>query len=279
MHKKLAPGAFFGTTVRRFDLGGLILAETVFPSGLAIPPHEHTNAFLALMLEGACTQTCARRTWNGKPASLTVYPAELTHANHWHELGGRVLHVEFDRPWLERLSGRTTVLDRPADYEGGPQVWLAKRLSHEWRQQDDVSPLAIEGLVLELLAECSRSRTAAVDSRPPRWLNRVRELLRDRFSENLSLGEVAKSVRISADHITRSFRLHYACTMGEYVRKIRVEFACSQLALSDAPLAQIALDAGFTDQSHFTKTFKRHMGLTPSAFRNLHHPRMSRTNE
>jgi AraC family transcriptional regulator len=45
------------------------------------------------------------------------------------------------------------------------------------------------------------------------------------------------------------------------------------------PLAQVALDAGFTDQSHLTKIFKRHMSVTPAAFRNLHRRRMSRTKE
>jgi transcriptional regulator GlxA family with amidase domain len=149
----------------------------------------------------------------------------------------------------------------------------------EWRRQDDVSPLAIEGLILELLAECSRSRGEASPSHPPRWLGRVRELLRDRFSENLTLAELAAAVRISADHLARSFRRYNACTIGEYVRGLRVEFACSRLALSEVPLAQVALDAGFTDQSHFTKTFRRHMGLTPAAFRNLHHPRISCTKE
>ena len=211
--------------------------------------------------------------------SLAVFPAGLAHANRLHDSGGRFLHVEFARPWLERLRGRTTVLDRPADYERGPQIWIARRILGEWRRQDDVSPLAIEGLILELLAECSRSEGEASPSHPPRWLHRACELLRDRFSENLSLGEVAAVVRISADHLARSFRRHNACTMGEYVRRLRVEFACSRLAVSEVPLAQVALDAGFTDQSHFTKTFKRHLGLTPAAFRNLHHPRMSCTKE
>jgi AraC family transcriptional regulator len=107
----------------------------------------------------------------------------------------------------------------------------------------------------------------------------VRELLRDRFSENLSLAEVAAAVNISADHLARSFRRCHGCTMGEYVRRLRVDFACRRLAASEVPLVELALDAGFTDQSHFTKTFKRHMGVTPAVFRNLHRRRMSCTKE
>jgi AraC-like DNA-binding protein len=279
MLTKLEPGSYYGNTERRYDLGGLTLSETVFPSGLVIPPHEHTNAFFCLLLEGRCTTSWERRTWTGRPLTLTLYPAGLAHANRWHDSWGRALNVEFARLWLERLRGRTTILDHPADYEGGPLVWLASRLYEECRRQDDVSSLSVEGLVLELLAECSRSRAEPSHAHPPGWLDRVRELLRDRFAENLSLAEVAAAVNISADHLARSFRRCHGCTMGEYVRRLRVDFACRRLAASEVPLVELALDAGFTDQSHFTKTFKRHMGVTPAVFRNLHRRRMSCTKE
>jgi AraC-like DNA-binding protein len=279
MLKKLEPGSYYGATERCYDHEGLTVAESVFPSGLVIPPHEHTNPFFCLLLEGCCTTSWGRQTWTGGPLSLTLYPAGLAHANRWHDSEGRTLSVEFAHPWLERIQERTTVLDRPADYEGGPQVWLARRLFEECRRQDDVSPLAVEGLVLELIVECSRSRVELPHPHPPHWLDRVRELLHDRFSENLSLGEVAAAAGISADHLARSFRRHNGCTVGEYVRRLRVEFACRRLTASELPLVEVALDAGFTDQSHFTKTFKRLMGVTPAAFRDLHCRRRSRTKQ
>jgi hypothetical protein len=191
MVNKLEPGSYYGTTGRRYDLGGLMLAESVFPAGLVIPPHEHTNTFFCLLLEGCCTTSWDRRSKSGGPLTLTLYPAGLAHANRWHD-SGRVLNVEFARPWLERLRGRTTVLDRPADYAGGPPVWIARRLVEEYRRPDDASPLAVEGLVLELLAECARSRDEVPHGHAPPWLGRVCELLRDRFAEHLSLGEVAE---------------------------------------------------------------------------------------
>src|SRR5262249_39990615 len=163
-----------------------------------IPPHEHANAFLALLLEGYSTQSCDGRTWTSSPFSLTAFPAGLAHANRLHDSGGRVLHVEFSSSWLERLRGLTTILDRPAGYENGPQVWLARRLYEEYRRQDDVTPLAVEGLVLELLAVCARSRVEPPQAQPPRWLGRVSELLHDRFAENLSLAEVAAAAGVSA---------------------------------------------------------------------------------
>jgi hypothetical protein len=120
MSWKLEPGAYYGTTERRYDLGGLTLTESVYPSGLVIPPHEHANAFFCLYLEGCCTQSCADRTSTARPLTLTIFPAGLVHAKRWHDSTGRVLHIELARRWLERLRGGRTVLDRPASYEGGP---------------------------------------------------------------------------------------------------------------------------------------------------------------
>jgi AraC family transcriptional regulator len=279
MVKRLEPGSYYGMTERGYDLGGLTLSESVFQPGLVIPRHQHTNSFFCFVLEGWGTTSWERQTWMGGPSTLTLFPAGLVHANRWDDSGGRVLNVEFARPWLQHLHGRTEVLERPAEFEGGPLVWLAHRLLEEYRRQDDVSPLAIEGLALELLAECARSRTEITHPQPPRWLERVRELLRNCFAENLSLREIAVTVGISADHLARSFRRFHGCTVGEYVRRLRIEFACQRLAASELPLAHIALKAGFTDQSHFTKVFKRHMGATPAVFRNRHRRRMSRTKE
>jgi AraC-like DNA-binding protein len=66
------------------------------------------------------------------------------------------------------------------------------------------------------------------------------------------------------------FRKHYDCTIGEYPRRLRSEFACREIAVSDAPLVEIALSAGFANQAHFTRTFKRLKGITPTEYRSIY---------
>ena len=70
-------------------------------------------------------------------------------------------------------------------------------------------------------------------------------------------------------HLAQTFRKFYRCTIGDYVRSLRIEFACRQLAATNMPLSQIALLAGFADQSHFTRTFKETLGVPPSRYREL----------
>jgi AraC family transcriptional regulator len=97
--------------------------------------------------------------------------------------------------------------------------------------------------------------------------------LRARFRENLSLDEVARTAGVHPAHLARSFRCHFRCSAGEYVRRLRVEHACRELCRRDTPLAAVALEAGFGDQSHLTVVFKRHTGLTPAAYRKLYRKR------
>jgi AraC family transcriptional regulator len=145
--------------------------------------------------------------------------------------------------------------------------WAGRRLYGEFRQEDDISTLAIEGLILELLAEGARARRTAGTGTLPVWLKKAREILRDDFSRKRSLGELAAEVGVHPVHLCREFRNHYHTTIGNFVRRRRAEHACALLADLDRPLAQVALECGFADQSHLTAVFKRFIGTTPAEFR------------
>lgn len=138
---------------------------------------------------------------------------------------------------------------------------------------DEVSPLVIEGITLELMAEASRRAVrCSEDRRPPRWLKQTREFLDTHFTDNLSCSDIAVSVGVHPVHLAREFRRHYKCTLGEYTRQLRVEFACRELSKADASLVDIALTSGFSSQSHFSTVFKRLTGMSPAHYRSLYPP-------
>ena len=151
------------------------------------------------------------------------------------------------------------------------------RLYDAARQTDAASSLVVEGLTLELMAELSRQWTTAASSnltpsnparsQPPRWLNRAKELLDVQFPETLTHDQLAQAVGVHPVYLAHEFRRYYQCTIGQYVRRLRIEHASRQLASSAASLAEIALAAGFCDQSHFSRVFKRLTGMTPAHFR------------
>jgi AraC family transcriptional regulator len=132
---------------------------------------------------------------------------------------------------------------------------------------DETAPAAIEGLVLELLADASRLRHLGATGKCPRWLVQARDLIEARFSEPLSLSDIAAAVEIHPVHLCRQFRRHYRRTVADYTRQLRVESACRKISMSNQSLADIAIEAGFSDQAHFTRVCKRLTGRTPAEFR------------
>jgi AraC family transcriptional regulator len=269
MATKLPPGKFFGQTQRRVVVSGLTFAESVYASGpdLAIPMHAHENAFFHFLVDGVCEEIWGRTARTSVPSTLAFHPVGEPHANRWRSPGGRVFHIDISGARAEIIREHTPLLDRPTEIIGGVGPWLAKRLYQEYRRLDSVSALVMEGLALEILAEASRGGVRTLDRKPPRWLLQARELLHDRFSEDLSLSEVATAVGVHPVHLARVFRKEHGCTLGDYIRRLRVEFACRKLADSETPLAQIAILSGYSDQSHFTNAFHRQMRMTPGEFR------------
>jgi AraC family transcriptional regulator len=189
------------------------------------------------------------------------------HADHWQGDGGRCFSIDIAHSRMESAREHAPILDHSTEFCSGDPIWLTTRLYREFRRMDDVSPLAMEGLALEVLAETSRGRWAVPERKPPRWLVQARELVYDRFAERLALEEIAGAVGVHPVHLCRVFRQKYGCTLGDYVRKLRMDFASRQLLTSQKSLVEIALAAGFADQSHFTKAFRRSTGMTPVEFR------------
>jgi AraC family transcriptional regulator len=132
-----------------------------------------------------------------------------------------------------------------------------------------VSHLAIEGLALELIAAIARHshRSGNISREPAEWLRHAHELIKSRFLEHLPLGDIARTVGVHPVTLAREFRHHYNSTIGDMVRRERISFACRQLLKSEESLTNIAIAAGFYDQSHFAKTFKRLIGTTPALYR------------
>jgi AraC family transcriptional regulator len=264
MITKLLQGHYFGTVTRHLQVAGLLLTETWHTPNARIPPHAHQHAYFCLVRQGNFTETYGDRTRSCQPLTLAYHPAEEVHSEHVRGTGVRSFNVELNTAWAQRFHEGAPASRNPAEVQGGLPAMLALRLYHEFRLMDNGSQLAIEGLVLEVLAELAR---VAAPPRLPPWLVRARELIHDRFRENVGLAEIAAAVGVHPVYLATSFRRHFRQTIGDYQRQIRVEFACNQLAARGTRLAEIALTAGFADQSHFARVFKRYLGITPGAYR------------
>jgi AraC family transcriptional regulator len=266
MLPKLPAGHFLGHTLNTRALSGFRLTETTYASGLRLPRHAHELAKYCFVLAGSFVETIGLRRHLRQPLTIAFQPADTTHEEA-HEAVGQHFLIELDTRWLERAREYSAILDQPVDLQGGLPLRLATQLYDEFRRLDNVAPLAMEGLILELLVATSRRATGNTERRPPRWLQQLEELLRVRFAENLSLQELAAAVNVHEVHLARVFRKFHGCTVGDFLRQLRIEYASRQLSMTEEALANIAAAAGFADQSHFSRTFKSYTGMLPTEFR------------
>lgn len=102
---------------------------------------------------------------------------------------------------------------------------------------------------------------------PHQRIDRAVAYLRDHFREPVNFADLAKRTGMSVRQFNRRFREVFGTTPRTFLVKTRVQAACEALRTGDRPIAEIALDFGFCDQSAFTRHFRRHMGLTPAAYR------------
>jgi AraC family transcriptional regulator len=259
--------ALFGKILAGSRVGGFKLSERSYPPRFKTPRHAHKWPFMCLVLEGAYTLHVGERSWLCKPPMLMFYGQAEVHWERFEDEGARLFIVEMDPRWFRRVKEQARLDPVLADFPGGMVTALSRRLYKEFLVGDRISPLVVEGLLLEIVGEAARFRDDPESCSAPGWLQRAREILSTRFTEPLTIEQVAGTVCVHPVHLAQMFRKHYHCTMGAYIRKLRVEFAARQLAGTDLPLVDIAAAAGFCDQSHFTKTFRQYTGLVPSQFR------------
>jgi AraC family transcriptional regulator len=231
-------------------------------------PHSHEETFLILIVQGQVEEIHKKQSYVRTPSTLIVLPAGETHSTRF--CGGvRTFEIALQSAWQERLRPYSALVERPATYQQGNPVRLALRLYNEFRQQDSVTPLMLEGLLLELLAQLERNKTGTTDRSGPRWLRQASDFLRAHYTESLSVDAIAAAVGVHPAHLVRTFRQRNGCTIGDFIRDLRVEHASRLLSTSGLSLGQIALDSGFADQSHFCRIYKNRTGMTPSEYQKV----------
>jgi AraC family transcriptional regulator len=256
----------WGRKISTIQAGNCVATDHIISPEFVVDCHTHDHPVIAFTVEGTFAQRFRTRSYECRPLGLLVTPAGESHSNLYSADGARCVVVELTGSRLDWIQSACPVLNEP-DYVESPRLhWLASRLNLEMLLPDSIAPLAIESLTLELIAETFRSGLRFGRALPG-WLRKAIEVLHSSRAESVSLSSLAAIVDIHPVHLARTFRRHYRCSVGDYVRNLRIARASDAVRTTDRPLAEIALEAGFCDQSHFTKMFKRYTGITPFQLR------------
>jgi len=262
-------GSFFGAIQDKRERCGAIFTDLRHTAPRKLPMHSHELAFFALLLDGLYGERYGRRQSQYGPLSLMFRPASIPHQDEIGPCGVRLYEIEIRPTWQKRLDDCSTALDTPRDdIGGGPLLWLGVKLFREVQTSSVLDDLNVESLLAEMLSFAARA-SQHESRRAPGWLSRVLDKLRLEHCRRVTLDELAREAGVHPVHLSRTFRRCVGEGIGEHVHRLRVRTACERMLDPYASLAEVSFAAGFADQSHFTRSFRRITGMTPAAFRSV----------
>ncbi|GGC35211.1 AraC family transcriptional regulator [Paraburkholderia caffeinilytica] len=237
--------------------------------------HSHETFSIGAVTGGRSVYANRRANeWIGAGAVVMMNPDDVHACNpvadeRWSY---RMLHVDVD--WLTGLQhdlgfgdnhafrafSQTMTMD-PALFDGLNRLYAIL-------VDDDSEPMRKESAALTFFSAVQQTLNPAPlpDHDAHGQLARAAEFIAENCTRPLKLEDVCEAAELSASHLIRAFKQRYGMTPHAYLINRRIQYSRAQLRRG-YPIADVALDAGFADQAHLQRTFKRLVAATPGQYR------------
>ena len=221
------------------------LAENRYVPGTRQAAHVHDFTSLSLLVRGTVEERAACLEHRGVAGDVIVRPAGTLHEDLFGEAGAKTLTLVVEGEvgsyrWLQ----------------GGSPAALFARAAVEWRAGAEYGEI-----VTDLLAAIHDGGSAG---RP----SALREVAERVETTAVSVEALARELSMHPVSLARLFRRAHGVSITAWRRRARVRRAAALLTTGRS-LAEVALESGFSDQSHLCRVFRTEMGITPSAFRHI----------
>jgi AraC family transcriptional regulator len=230
--------------------------------------HQHDEPSMGIVVSGVFLERIGNHERTYSRGTASFCPAGTTHSQLFGAAGVRQIIFEPDSSWLEYLADCKTRLDEAPHTHSATFRDLGDKLLGEMHQEDGFSAVACEGIMLEIVAAFGRKSTVESTAiKPPSWLRVAREFMHENAGSSLTMAEIAREAGRHEIHVAREFRRFFGCSVGTYLRRLRIEQAAHLLLKSQFSIIEIAQRCGFASHSHLCREFKAHLGITPSEYR------------
>ncbi|SMP21524.1 helix-turn-helix domain-containing protein [Chryseobacterium profundimaris] len=260
-------GEFYGQTNMITELQGITLTDTVYTHD-KVDWHYHQNAYFTFILEGSVIEGNKKEVYHCSAGDLLFHNWQEAHYNIKPEGFTRGFHIEIEENWLSALDFGTEALQGSIKIADPDLKFLLYKIFKEAKTMDGSTILSIETILLEILSKMIRTSKSG-SAKKPSWVSKIDVILNDQFADTLSLRYLSQTLDIHPVHLSRDFSKYFNCSLAEYIRKLKVQKSLQLIAVRKMDLTTIAMDCGFSDQSHFTRSFKEINGITPSQYRKI----------
>lgn len=260
----LMPGQYLAPKCHRFDYNKIQICLTEYPHYQKTGDwHHHKNAMVSFVMQGGNVESRRQTNLERLPGSLNFYHAGEPHKNIYKVFPSKHLSLEVDQSFLDDHC-LTEVRLASAMINNPNSKFILLNILNEAIQHDRYTDSVIQSLFLSIVQPLQTLSKA-----PPNWLKQVKSLLENQWNEWPSLAQLSDSVNVHPVTISSLFNHYYHVTISDFLRILKVEHAIQMIQNSEKPLTEIALECGFSDQSHFTRVFKSKTGFLPARYRRV----------
>ena len=249
---------FHGLELRISSLSGARASRVIHPPGQRIEEHRHDWPLLTIPSLGGYREEFDGGAIAIDGPAVILHPPGRCHANCIHARGMETFSIEFDPAWL-RHSGVDLCFDRSYYWVGGEVALASRKLTRLW-----TTGRTDERRARDATAAFLQAAQAHPARRTPGWFEPARQLA---HGDALDAKEIARRLGMNPTWLAHAYRTVAGEGLRETGIRRRVEEAVAMLRDTSRPIADIAFDHGFCDQSHLNRALRRFTGRTPLQIR------------
>ncbi|WP_298927730.1 helix-turn-helix transcriptional regulator [uncultured Allomuricauda sp.] len=262
--KILEKGNYYG--IRKLELENVGVSFSEYDYNLPQTDwHYHENPYFMYVLDGNLKDINRGGTTLCPPGSFLFHNWQEMHMNTKETRLAKGFHIELDRNCFGKKNLNENLWEGSGLMKDPRLHQTLAKIYYEFKCNDKYSTVSLDVLVLQLCEEVWGEDLTPIKTEPE-WIEKLRQLIYD-DPNDLTLSSLSKTLGVHPVHLSRSIPKYLNTTLGDYIRSHKIKKAIHLLGNQNYSLTEIAHSCGFSDQSHFTRTFKNCFQETPKTFR------------
>jgi len=259
----LKKGEYYGQKKKELKVNEVILSEYSYVSP-STDWHYHENPYFMYLVQGQIYDVNKKISSTCSPGSLLFHNWQEKHYNYKHSQFAKGFHIELQNKSLRNFLIPTLSVEGSITVNNPNAHLTLAKIYHEFQYIDSFSSIGIESLLISLCRNIEKDIKMLNPSST--WLKTLTDLIHEN-QEPATLNDLSSILQVHPVHISRTFSKEMGCTLSQYIRRIKIRKSIPYLLDSKFNLTAIAYLCGFADQSHFSRTFKRCMHISPRTYR------------
>lgn len=259
----LDKGQYSGSIRQWKEYRGLITSKTAYDGHFNTSFHYHEHPHLSFILQGGNMEYRQKETLIRNANDVMFYHSGELHKTLPTDSQTRNLNLEIDTAFLQENTISEDRLKQAIQSNRDSSLFMLKMQS-EIHLNDQLTESALHALLFGFITAPELKSYKEIN-----WCVKLHQLINDDWNKTHTLSDLALETGVHPVTISKYFARYFGCTLGEYLRKVKISRSLPLIKNSNDSLTEIALYCGFADQSHFIRVFKHYTGISPKNYRSL----------